>query len=479
MIHKSFNRRKFLKAAFLGTAATALAACAPQTVTVEVTRQVEKQVEVTKEVVKEVEKNVEVTKEVIKEVAVTAVPVELKGELTVWGHADHPLDNAGQAFMAKNPGVKFTFVGEDGWDKKVEAALAAGSGLPDMVWYEADATQVAARRGILLDVTEMVKKHESELVPSKLAEARYQGKYYGMPGDITPNNYWYRTDITEKAGAKDINPDIKYDEFLQLSKDVKAKTGASMYVMNSNFTGQGILPFLVPHYSLGGNVSDESGENIVIDNEIGQQAMNYAKQAWDLKAGLDADWFSPPYWGAIKEGKLGGTWSPPWMRGFFETEVTSPERGQGKWRNMLVPAYPGGKARCNVWGGATLCGFKTVKDPALVMAYMEYTFASIEGATVTGNWGIIPPYLPWLKGYFKLTKASLFEPTWDWTGQIVKALDQMRTDFYRLPAYGVMMGSLDKFGLPMLKGEKPIKDGMQEWGDYIRAENKKLLEAIK
>lgn len=480
MSGKTLNRRNFLKAAVFGSAATALAACAPQTVTVEVIKEVEKkvEVEVTKEVVKEVEKVVTQEKEVIKEVQVTAAAVELVGELTIWGHADHPLDNALQTFTAQNPGVVGNFVPSDDWPAKVEAASAAGSGLPDMVWYEADQVQVQARRGMLLDVTEMVSKNEAVLAPAKLAEAKYQGKYFGMPGDITPNNYWYRPDLTEKAGTKDIPADIKYDEFLQLAIE-SAKQGSNLYVMDANFSGQGILPWLVAQYSLGGNVSDENSETIVIDDEIGQKAMEYTKQAWDAQAGLDAGWFSPPYWAAIKEGKLGGTYSPPWMRGFFETEVTSPERGQGMWRNMLVPAYPDGKVRCNVWGGATLCGFKTVQNPALVMAYMEYTFATIEGATVTGNWGIIPPYLPWLKSnYFKLTKQSLFAKDWDWTGETLKALDQMRPDYYRNVAYGVMMASMGQFVLPILKGEKPITDGMKEWGDYIREENKKQIEAI-
>lgn len=479
MSEKLLNRRNFLKAAAFGAATTALAACAPQTVTVEVIKEVEKKVEVTKEVVKEVEKQVEVTKETVKEVQVTAAPVELTGELTIWGHADHPLDNALQTFTAKHPGVKGNFVPQADQTAAIEAALAAGSGLPDMSWYEADQVQVHARRGTLLDVSEVVTKNEKDLAPAKLAEAKYQGKYYGMPGDITPNNYWYRPDITEKAGMKDIPADIKYDAFLQLAKESK-KQGSSLYVMNANFSGQGILPFLVAQYSLGGNVSDENSEVITLDDEIGEKAMEYTKQAWDAQAGLDADWFSAPYWANIKEGKLGGTWSPPWMRGFFETEVTSPDRGQGKWRNMLVPAYPEGKTRCNVWGGATLVAFKGTKDPALVMSYMEYTFASIEGATVTGNWGIIPPYLPWLKSnYFKLTKQTLFEKTWDWTGEILKALDAMRTDYYRMPAYGVMMGNMSKFVVPMLKGEKPIKDGMKEWGDETRTETKKLMDAIK
>lgn len=483
MIDKSLNRRKFLKVAVFGTAATALAACAPQTV--EVTRQVEKKVEVqvTKEVVKEVSKNVEVTKEVVKEVvkevAVTAVPENLKGELIFWGHADHPIYDAGQAFMAKNPNAKFTHVEMADWPQKVEATFAAGSGAPDLIWWEASDIQKNARRKVLLETTELIKRYEKDLPPAKLAEAAFEGKYFGMCGDISPNNLWFRPDIMEKAGIKDMNADIKFDEYLQLSKDVKAKTGSSMYIMESTFDGQGKLQYYVPFYELGGNVSDDTGNTILVDNEAGMQAMEFAKQSWDAKAGLDAGWFSPPYWAAIKAGKLGGTYSPPWMRGFFQTEVNTPDAGQGKWRNQLLPIYPGSKARSNVWGGATLTSTIQSKDNAtLIQKFMEYTFCTIEGATVTGNWGIIPPYLPWLKSYFKLTKQTLFEGGWDWTGQIVKSLDQMRPDFYRLPAYGLWDANVAKFALPIFKGEKSVKDGVKEFADFVRGENKKLMDAI-
>jgi ABC-type glycerol-3-phosphate transport system substrate-binding protein len=465
MLDKPLNRRKFLKAAMFGATAGIVAACAPQTTPTGTTPQAETKVEA--------------TKEGVQEAAATAAPSELSGELIFWGHADHPLYESGQAFMKKYPNVKFTHVEKADWGQAIEAAFAAGSGAPDLAWLEAFQVQLYARRGVLLETTELVKQHEADLAPAKLSEISYQGKYWGIAGDITPNNLWWRPDITEKAGVKDLNPEIKYEEFLQLAKDVKEKTDANLYIMESTFDGQGKLMFMVPLYSLGGNVSDENGEEILLDNEAGIQAMEYAKQAWDLQAGLDAPWMGPPYWGAVKENKLAGTYSPPWMRGFFEANAKSAEEGIGKWRNMLLPQYTGATVRSNVWGGASLCSFTQTTVPDLVKAYMEFTFATMEGSQVTGDWGIIPPYIPWLKSDFKNTKQTLFEPDWDWTGEVVKAMEQMRTDFYRMPAYGIADANLAKFALPIFKGEKSVADGMKEFADFVREENKKQMEAIQ
>ena len=54
---KRFNRRDFIKASAIGTAAAALAACAPQEVVVTKEVVVTQEVEVTKEVEKEVNRN--------------------------------------------------------------------------------------------------------------------------------------------------------------------------------------------------------------------------------------------------------------------------------------------------------------------------------------------------------------------------------------------------------------------------------------
>ena len=456
---KSVSRREFLKVAGFGVAATALAACAPAAAPAP--------------------KAAEPTAAEAKEAPAAQTSGEPSGTLVFWGHQDHPIYSAGQAFMKKYSGVKFEQVAKEDWTQAIEAAIAAGSGLPDLAWLEAAQVQLYARRGQLLDVTEMVKKHEADLAPAKLAEARYQGKYYGMPGDITPNNYWYRPDVLAKAGITEWNADIKYDEFLTAAKEVKEKADSSLYVMDATFTGQSILMFWVPLYELGGNVSDETGEQIVLDSEAGIQAATFAKQAWDAGAGLDAVWLQAPYYGALKEGKLSGTYSPPWMRGFYETNIASPEEGLGKWRNGLLPEYPGAKVRCNIWGGATMTSFAATTAPDLVKSFMEYTFASSEGAQVTGDWGIVPPYIPWLKNEFKNTKQKLFEEGWDWTGEIVKSMEQMRIDFYRMPAYGIADASMAKYMLPIFKGEKSVEDGVKEWAEYVRTENKKQMEATQ
>ena len=462
---KSVSRRAFLRTASLGAGAIALAACAAPAAAPAAPAATA------------------AAPAAGEPTAAPAAAGDVAGELTFWGHADHPVDNAGRAFAKANPGVTWTFV-ELGDDRvqKVDVALAAGSGAPDLFWYEASDIQRLGRTGALLDVDELVKQYEKDLVPAKLAEAKVNGKYFGMPGDITPNTLWVRPDLLEAAGVPALADDVKYEDFLAAAKTVKEKTDASMFVFDSTGTGQSSLMFMQPFYSLGGNFTNETGEEVIFDQgDAAVKSLEHAKAAWDSKAGLDAGWFSAPYWGAIGEGKLAGAYSPPWMRGFFEAQLKGPEQGIGKWKSVLLPIYAGGeKVRSNVFGGATLASFNQTKVPDLVKTFMGFTFASMEGAQITGDWGIVPPYVPWLNTKLKDIKQTLFADA-TWADTLNASLAQLRTDFYRTPGYGLGSGGAiwDKYFMPMMKGEMVIADGVKGWADDLRTENKKLLDSLK
>ena len=68
--------------------------------------------------------------------------------------------------------------------------------------------------------------------------------------------------------------DTHAHEFLEAAKVVKEKIGASLYMQDATLGGQSNLMYWVPLYELGGNICDESGENIVMDNEAGMEHLS-------------------------------------------------------------------------------------------------------------------------------------------------------------------------------------------------------------
>ena len=136
------SRRSFMRVAAIGTGAAALAACVAPPAAAPAPAAQSKPAEA-------------------KPTDAPAVASTGTTELIFWGHADHPIYDAGQAYMKLHPEVKFTQV-ELGDDRvqKVDATLAAGSGAPDLFWYEATDVQRLGRTGALLDVDEVVKKQD-------------------------------------------------------------------------------------------------------------------------------------------------------------------------------------------------------------------------------------------------------------------------------------------------------------------------------
>ena len=88
---------------------------------------------------------------------------------------------------------------------------------------------------------------------------------------------------------------------------------------------------------LGGSISSPDGVDVTIDDDKGIAAMTAVKKLWDTKSALDTDWLAPPYWGAVKAGKIAMDYMPAWMRGFVRGESKSAADGLGQWQVAPLP----------------------------------------------------------------------------------------------------------------------------------------------
>lgn len=413
-----------------------------------------------------------VTKEVVKEVVVTPTPKRLRGKLTFWGHDNHPIDNAKPGFQERYPEVELDFQHIGDWLTKFRAALAAGQGVPDLVWLEATTIQELGAKGVLLETDPVVVPIKDKFAPGKLAECFVvkRAKYYAMPGDIGLVGLYYRPDLLQEAGISEVPADLTFDDFVKIASEVKQKTNRAAFL----FPSEGwAWPFEIILHQLGGSITSPDGTQVTVDNEIGLKAMEAVKRLWDTKANLDTPWLKPPYWGAIKANKLVSDYMPAWMRGFMEAEVKSPEQGAGKWRLMPLPKHPGGISRTAEIGGASLASTRFTKDPELVYAFMQYAFGTLDGATAVGSWGIIPAYLPYLDSpVFQNQKSPIFG---DFKfGPVWAALARERSEKYvRTPVFGEADQIIAQNIMPILRGEVTIPAGLKAIGDKIREANQR------
>jgi hypothetical protein len=452
------SRRKFLKGLGLATVGAAAAACQPQTVVVRETVVVEKD--------KIVEKEVEVTRIVL--------PDEPTGTVIFWGHDQHPIDLAAEGFVAKYPDIQWESPHPADRGQKMQAAMAAGSGCPDLYWAEATDAQDWGCNDLLIDLTPELEQVKDMYHPLKWNETflAKTGKNIGWPGDISVSGWYYRYDKLEEAGYGDIDFEtLTYDDFVEMSNDI-AKQG--MYTFCFPADGWSAL-YMYTLHQLGGSAVSSDGQQITAGDEKGIEAMRIVKQLWDSGGGMDVAWWSAPYWAAIQEGTLIGDFAAAWAKGFWEAQLTTPEQSAGWWRIAKFPTGEGIKYRTGIWGGAQLVCPKCADNPENAILYMKYAMGSLEGAALAGSWGIIPAYRPYLESSLFLKSKSPIFGDWLFNEFWAEQEQELSLEFFRPAGWGAVNAVVGREMPAILTGEVSVDAGMQRIVDLATSDFERTM----
>ncbi len=392
--------------------------------------------------------------------AAPAQPAVEKSQVIFWGHDQHPIDLAAEGFVQKFPDIEWVSPHPADREQKLVAALAAGSGCPDLFWAEATSAQDWGCNDLLVDLTDVLKPQLDNYHPLKVSETFIQktGKYVGWPGDISVSGWYYRQDKLDEAGYSSVNFDTwTWEDFYAMSADLASK---GMYTFVFPADGWSALYMFALH-QLGGTAVSQDGQQVTIGSPQGMEAMQIVKNLWDSGGGLDVAWWSAPYWAALKDGEIIGDFAAAWARGFWEAQlVEAGEEASGNWR---IAKFPGGsniKYRTGVWGGAQLISPKCGENTANAITFMQYALGSIDGANRSGQWGIIPAYRPYLKSEEFLGMRSPVFGDWAfnefWAGQE----KELSTEFFRPAGWGAVNDAIGKEMVPILTGEMTVEDGM-------------------
>ncbi len=318
--------------------------------------------------------------------------------------------------------------------------MAAGTGAPDLYWAEQTVLQRLASQGALLETTSMIETIKDDIVPSKLAETwvESEGGYFGMPGDISASGIYYRQDIMEELGIE-IKDDMTYDEFLVILEAITAAgKNAVLFPIGGQFVATAYWSWFDAQYGGSGPTSCDN-QTATLNDEASANAVKLIKDIYDTGSTLEADFWSPEYWNAINTDQLVLDLAPAWARGFWEENIDAAQLG--KWRIAPLPrAVPGGP-QSGIWGGASLISPATTENPELVLEFMKFAFATMEGAQADANWGQMPPYIPFLQGAYQEQRPALFGDQNSNAVSLANA-QSLSTTFCRTAAYGAATAEL-------------------------------------
>lgn len=192
-------------------------------------------------------------------------------QIKVWCWDDHfnvpAARMAAERYEAKHPGVKVKVesIGQPDIIQKLNASLGANNTrtLPDVVLIEDYRVQnfLIGYEGFLKSIDGTIDV--SNFADYKTAASSYNGKHYGVPFDSGVTATFLRMDLFEQAGYTiDDFQDITWDQFIEMGKKVKEKTGA--YLLGYDPSDLGIVRVMMQ--SASSWYTNADGSKVLVTN---------------------------------------------------------------------------------------------------------------------------------------------------------------------------------------------------------------------
>ena len=261
------------------------------------------------------------------------------GKITIWTWDPNfnikAMEIAKEMYQKDHPDVEIEIVNKL-WED-IETAIIASNGdtttLGDIILCQDNAFQkyIINYGEIFTDLTG--KFDYDNFGAGKVAYSVMDGVNYGIPFDAGTVVGTYRTDYLEKAGytIADLT-DIDWDRFIEIGKDVKAKTGMPM------LSGQAgaIDTVLIMMQSCGASMFNEDGSVNFVNNDACKTVLEYYKTMVQEGIFIEVNTWDE-YCGTLSNGSVVGTINGCWILG----TIMGVQDQAGKWALTNIPKMPG------------------------------------------------------------------------------------------------------------------------------------------
>lgn len=382
--------------------------------------------------------------------------------ITVWGWSGgiEPLQAILPGFNKLYPNIKVNFVKMAWGDvhQKLQVALAAGSGAPDISWVDGQQLQKFIKYGGLLDVTDYISKSKEDFIEFKIAEASDKnGRIYAFPMDIGPGVLYYRDDIFRKYALK---VPITWNEFILSGRKLKSK-GISML----NFSKLGDLGFLNALIQQARGSLFNRAEKPTFNTPEVLEALKTYLDIYRSGIGADVpnDW-SPAMWDSLKSGKVATRIEALWDILFLLPNIKTPEEGFGKWRVAYLPLLSKDKVTGENNGGSNLVIPTQTRNREAALAFCKYASANIETWRTMVTLGLIPGYIPALKDPQIVGQEYPFFGGQKVMDLALEAARRVPPTYFRPAAYNEATTMLTNELPKLMRGEMTVK----QFASYIQ-----------
>ncbi|MFJ6727856.1 ABC transporter substrate-binding protein [Streptomyces sp. NPDC091281] len=380
-------------------------------------------------------------------------------ELTVWTWSAS-LPDIARAFEKKYPKIKVKVenvgTGPEHYTK-LQNALKAGKGAPDLATVEYSAIPQFALAGELVDLGRFgFDDLESTFTPATWNAVKTDGKLYELPLNAGPMALFYNKKVFDAHG---IAVPTTWDEYLDAARDLH-KADPKTYIAADNGNA-GLTESLIR--AAGGTPFSAEGDKVGIDLEdAGSRkfAASYQPLIDEKLLSPVAGWSTEWYKG-LASGNIATLLSGAWMAGTLESGVPD---GAGDWRVAPLPDFGGKESATN--GGGSFAMMKQ-SDHQLAAAALQRFISVEEGADIAQRSGSFPARAAVLSDPDFVGRKSAYFGGQEINRVFADSLAAVREGWQFLP-YDVYAGNIfnDQVG-KAFTGGITLQEGLRNWQDAL------------
>ena len=383
-----------------------------------------------------------------------------KQKVTVW--AWDPsfniaiMNEAKVRYEADNPDVEIEILdfGKTDVEQKLHTNLASGSkkGLPEVVLIEDYNVQkyLQSYPGAFHDLTGKI--NHKDFAGYKVDAMTLENKIYGVPFDSGVAGFYFRRDLIEEAGYTEADiQNITWDEYIEIGKAVKEKTGK--YMLTLDPSDGGIIRLMMQ--SAGSWFFDADGNPSIKGNEALGEILRIYKGMMD--AGISkpiTGWTE--FTGAFNTGDVASIITGAWIT----PTVMSEESQNGLWGIAPVPRLDiDSSINASNLGGSSWYVLEASDNAEIAVDFLNKTFGQDVDfyQTILKDIGAIGNYVPALVGEAYKEEKEFFggQAIYDDFAKWIAQIPPVNYGTYTWEADGVLMAEI----LNVLNG-MPIEEAL-------------------
>ena len=383
------------------------------------------------------------------------------GELTYWSWTPSAEAQVA-AFQKTYPNVKVNLVhaGTNTEEyTKLQNAIKAGSGAPDVVQIEYYAFPQFALSDSLLDLAPYgFGDLSGDYSPGTWGSVDFDGKIYGLPQDSGPMALFYNKEVFDQFG---IAVPTTWDEYVAAAEKLHAADPTKFITADTGDSG--FTTSMI--WQAGGTPFQTSGTDVTID--LQDSGSKKFADNWNrlIEGGLlsDTPSWSDEWFKGLGDGSIASLVIGAWMPGVLESSVPD---GAGKWAVAPIPTYDG-KAVTAENGGGGQAVTKQSKNPALAAGFLKWLNNDEESLKIFAESGGFPSTTAQLSDPAFVEKASDYFGGQKINEVLTQASSEVRKGWSYLP-FQVYANSIygDTVGQAYAtKGD--LNAGLTAWQDQL------------